>query len=88
MNCLSCGANISESFLRQKSRTEEFKGGRFACPHCGAEHVCRQVGQLPSGEPLYDFRLWGHLSSVKRSPSPATAPGGERRRTPRAKPWR
>lgn len=88
MECMSCGQSISESFFDEKNGTEQFKGGRFGCPHCGAEHVRRDIGRLPSGKPLYTVRLWGHLTTVKKQPVPAGEVGGDRRGRSRSRPWR
>lgn len=87
MNCLHCGKEISDSFFEKLSRSHEFKGGRFACPDCGADHVRRNEGKLPSGAPLYTYRLWGHVSLMRRNPSPPDA-GAERRKSARSKRWR
>jgi hypothetical protein len=85
MKCLSCSEEISEAFFAERSRSEEFKGGRFACLHCGAEHIRRWIGQLSSGEPLHTFRLWGHLASVRHKPTSGGMEGMERRGIPRLK---
>jgi len=87
MKCLACGKIIPDSFFVGESKTEQFKGGRFACPHCGAEHVRRLIGTLPSGGPLYTYRLWGHPASGKRIP-PASPKAPERRKSSRPKRWR
>jgi len=88
MKCLECGSKLSSEFFALRTESPEFKGGRFACPHCGAEHLRRLVGHLPSGEPLYSLRLWGHLTAARRSASPGTPKGNDRRQGPRTKPWR
>jgi hypothetical protein len=83
MRCLDCHTDIPEDFFLQLSRSVQFKGGRFACPQCGAEHVRREVGQLSSGRPVYTFRLWGHQATqVRRAPS-GRSDDTERRRSPR-----
>ncbi|HZE98071.1 MAG TPA: hypothetical protein VE981_13660 [Planctomycetota bacterium] len=87
MNCLSCNVEIPDSLFAEWEKTEQFKGGRFSCPTCSAEHVRREIGKTPTGEPLYTFRLWGHLTSVRRQPVPAAA-GDERRHGRRPKSWR
>jgi len=87
MNCLHCGREIPDSFFSRLGGSPEFKGGRFACPHCGAEHVRRTEGTLPSGAPLHTFRLWGHPTTVRRQARPA-AVGTERRQRARNKRWR
>lgn len=86
MKCLQCGVEIPEAFFTQRNQSESIKGGRFACPQCGAEHVRRVIGQDPSGAPLFSVRLWGHLKAAKRKPVAVQA--AERRQTPRAKRWR
>jgi hypothetical protein len=86
MKCMNCGAEIPEEFFAQKSQSTQFRGGRFACPHCGVEHLRRQVGQLHSGEPMYSFRLWGHLITVGKHV--VSAEGVERRQVERHRPWR
>jgi len=86
LKCLACGKSIPDAFFKERSTSVEFKGGRFACPHCGAEHVRRSIGHLPSGEPLYTFRLWGHpLAKKQASPSPKKE-GSDRRKQARVKP--
>jgi hypothetical protein len=87
MKCLSCDREFPEPSIEQENSADELKGGRFACPQCGAEHIRRQVGELPSGKPLYDIRLWGHLTA-KRKPTPPGSKGTERRKSPRPKRWR
>jgi hypothetical protein len=88
MTCLTCNGEISEEFFLNLSRSVEFKGGRFQCPHCRAEHVRREVGRLPSGEPLYSIRRWGHLAT-RRHETPVGGPAGsDRRQAPRTKRWR
>jgi len=87
MKCLRCGRGISQSFFDLLQQSPEFKGGRFSCPHCGAEHLRRPAGTLPSGEPLFTFRLWGHLRAPRESVS-AAAPGKDRRKSARGKSWR
>ena len=89
MNCLHCAREIPVAFFDSRTESPEFKGGRFSCPHCGAEHIRRNVGKLPNGEPLHNFRLWGHLKMQERErpASPATPPSERRKRT-RHKSWR
>ncbi|HVE41189.1 MAG TPA: hypothetical protein VNM14_14945 [Planctomycetota bacterium] len=87
MNCLGCGREISDTFFALRRQSPEFNGGRFACPHCGAEQLRRPVGTLPSGEPLYDIRRWGHPRAPRESVATA-APGTDRRKSARRKSWR
>jgi hypothetical protein len=87
MRCPQCDREIAEAFFSDRSQSCQFKGGRFACPHCAAELVRRQIGRLPSGEALYSVRLWGHLASTRRKAA-ATVGEADRRERPRAKPWR
>jgi len=88
MNCLRCNRQISDTFFSARDESPEFKGGRFACPHCGAEHLRRNVGTLASGEPLFSFRLWGHLRVQQKALSSEKAPGTDRRKSARSKSWR
>ncbi|HXX93960.1 MAG TPA: hypothetical protein VEN81_10015 [Planctomycetota bacterium] len=88
MTCLHCNAELTDDFFLERSRSQEFKGGRFACPLCGAEHIRRLVGQLPSGAPLYSIRLWGHLRGIGRTPLPVGPLSGDRRLAPRRRRWR
>jgi hypothetical protein len=88
MKCLRCSREISDDFFACREQSPEFKGGRFACPHCLAEHLRREVGKLPSGEPLLGFRLWGHLAATRQSPIPEKPQASERRKLPRLKRWR
>lgn len=60
MRCLHCGREIPQSFF------EAAKADRFSCPHCAAEHVRREIGRLPSGEPQYSVRLWGHPTGLRK----------------------
>jgi DNA-directed RNA polymerase subunit RPC12/RpoP len=87
MNCLRCGREISDSFFTLLNQSPEFKGGRFACPHCGAEHLRREVGTLPTGAPLFTVRLWGHLRAP-REPVSASVAGKDRRKAARSRSWR
>ena len=66
MNCLNCQAPLPESAFPKEQLDLNVKKDRFACPHCRAEHVRRRIGTLPSGEPLFSLRLWGHLTSMRR----------------------
>lgn len=66
MNCLFCNLEIPPAAIPTEPKTKGADSGRFSCPHCNAEHVHRRVGDLPSGEPLYSTRLWGHLRSTRR----------------------
>jgi DNA-directed RNA polymerase subunit RPC12/RpoP len=70
MKCLHCGDEIPETIFADWEKSEGSKDGRFNCPHCNADHVRRQVGTLPTGEPLYSCRLWGHLTRMRKKPPP------------------
>lgn len=72
MRCLHCGKEIPDAFFTDWGKTVESKSGHFNCPHCNADHVRRQAGQLPNGKPLYTIRLWGHLTRMR--PKPPTPP--------------
>ncbi|HVR84254.1 MAG TPA: hypothetical protein VMU54_08085 [Planctomycetota bacterium] len=86
MKCLSCGRALSDAFFTDLAKSVEFKGGRFACPHCGAEHIRRKIGELPSGAPLYTLRLWGHPLAKRRQPPSPGKEGKDRRKHPRQRP--
>lgn len=73
MKCLHCTVEIPESFFVEWGRTKESENGRFQCPHCRADHVRRTAGHLPNGEPLWNFRLWGHLTRMRKKPPPDKA---------------
>ena len=66
MKCQHCNTEIPESFFEAWQKTPAAKSGRFACPHCSAEHVRREIGKTPEGKSLYSIRLWGHPTTTKR----------------------
>lgn len=66
MKCLHCGQEIPERFFQELENTQAAKTGRFNCPHCAADHVRRKIGLLPSGQPEYTMRLWGHPTKFRK----------------------
>ena len=76
MRCLNCQEPLPELPDVDKSKPVSANSGHFACPHCKANHVRREVGRLPSGEPLYSVRLWGHLTAARRKSDSSRLPEG------------
>jgi len=66
MRCLHCDQELPESFFKKWERRSGKPSDRFGCPHCGADHVCREIGRTPSGKPQYSVRLWGHLKAIRK----------------------
>jgi predicted RNA-binding Zn-ribbon protein involved in translation (DUF1610 family) len=64
MNCLNCQDPLPEDHFREAPPEAVARQGPFSCPHCGANHIRRKVGSLPSGKPLYSLRLWGPVTAV------------------------
>lgn len=66
MRCLHCDGEITKQFLAEWEASEAAKGDRFLCPHCNAEHVRREIAPLPSGKRQFTYRLWGHLTAIRK----------------------
>lgn len=69
MPCLQCGLEIPAAFFLAWESTEARRHGRFACPHCSAEHVRRPAGRRADGASDYTVRLWGHPTGTRRQRS-------------------
>jgi len=66
MNCFACAGEISESFFAEWARTSESRYGVFRCPHCQSTHIRRVAGHRSDGQPIHEFRLWGHPVTTRR----------------------
>ena len=66
MNCLACAWEIPKAFFSEWSLTADSKYGVFRCPRCHTSHLRRLAGHRPDGEPVFEFRLWGHPATSRR----------------------